>query len=61
MVVPYKSKAQQRLFHAKAATGEISQAEVHKWDEATKRVPGGFKGLPLSVRSLQHVASKGRR
>jgi hypothetical protein len=59
--MPYKSKAQQRKFHAMAATGEISQAEAHKWDEATKRAPGGFKALPLSVRSLQHVASKGRR
>ena len=59
--MPYKSRLQQRKFHAMANSGEMSKAEVHKWDEATKRVPGGFKGLPLSVRSLQHVASKGRR
>ena len=44
--MPYKSRAQQRLFHAMAARGEISGAEVHKWDEATKRQRGGFKRLP---------------
>lgn len=44
--MPYASKAQQRLFHAKAARGEISESTVHEWDEATKAKPGGFKGLP---------------
>lgn len=44
--MPYQSKAQQRLFHAKAARGEISQSEVHKWDEATKQKKGGFAKLP---------------
>lgn len=48
--MPYKSKAQQGKFHAMAARGEISQAKVHEWDQATKKQPGGFKALPGHVR-----------
>lgn len=33
--MPYASKAQQRLFHAKAARGEISKAKVKEFDQAT--------------------------
>lgn len=44
--MPYKSKAQQRAMHAKANRGEISQAVVHEFDEATKAKKGGFKSLP---------------
>ena len=47
--MPYKSKSQQRAFHAKAARGEISAETVKHWDEATKRAPGGFKSLPEKI------------
>ena len=39
--MPYKSKAQQRLFHAKEARGEISHKVVKEYDRATN-----FKKLP---------------
>ena len=39
--MPYRSKAQQRLFHAKEARGEISPKVVNEFDEATD-----FKSLP---------------
>lgn len=50
--MPFVSKSQQRAMHAKAGRGEISQAKIHEYDEATKRRPGGFKGLP------EHASSK---
>jgi hypothetical protein len=34
--MPFKSKAQRRLFYAKAARGEISAQEVAEWEKATK-------------------------
>lgn len=43
--MPYRSAAQQRLFHAKAARGEISPAVVAEFDAATN-----FKKLPERVR-----------
>ena len=48
--MPYKSKAQQRKFHAMAARGEISQAKVHEYDQATN-----FKNLPeRAVKKVHH-------
>lgn len=44
--MPYASKRQQRLFHAKEARGEISPKVVKEFDEATKAKKGGFKSLP---------------
>ena len=44
--MPYKSKAQQRFFHAAAERGDIPQSTVHEWDEATKHKKGGFGKLP---------------
>lgn len=46
--MPYASKAQARLFHAKAARGEIPQKTVKEYDRATK-----FKGLPLYKKALK--------
>jgi len=43
--MPFKSEAQRRLFHAKAARGEISKATVHEWEHATKNK----KSLPKHV------------
>jgi len=43
---PYDSKAQQRLLHAKAERGEISQAEIKGKDKATN-----FSSLPEHVKS----------
>lgn len=34
--MPFRSEAQRRLFHAKAAKGEISPETVHEWEHATK-------------------------
>lgn len=34
--MPYKSKAQQRLFHAKEARGEIAPSVVAEFDQASK-------------------------
>ena len=34
--MPYASRAQQRLFHAKEARGEISSATVNEFDTASK-------------------------
>jgi len=42
--MPYKSKAQQRKFHAMEARGEISPKTVSEFDKATN-----FKGLPEKV------------
>lgn len=47
----YKSRAQQRKLHAMASRGEISQAKVHEFDEATK---GHFKELPEHVPHRAH-------
>lgn len=42
--MPFKSKAQARAMHAKAARGEISKKVVKEFDEATN-----FKRLPEKV------------
>ena len=34
--MPYKSEAQRRKFHAMAERGEISEATLREWDEASK-------------------------
>jgi len=34
--MPFKSKAQRRLFHAMAARGEISKETVERWERETK-------------------------
>lgn len=44
--MPFKSEAQRRLFHAKAARGEISKETVHEWEHATKNK----KDLPMHVK-----------
>ena len=42
--MPFKSKAQQRAMHAKAARGEISKKVIEEFDRATD-----FKKLPERV------------
>ena len=58
--MPYKSKAQQRLFHAKLAQGEISAKTVKEYDNATD-----FSHLPerKSKKKKRHTALEdaGRR
>jgi hypothetical protein len=34
---------------AKANRGEISKVKIEEWEAATKKLPGGFKGLPERV------------
>ena len=41
--MPYRSKRQQRKFHAMEARGEISPKVVKEFDEATK---GHYQELP---------------
>ena len=43
--MPYKSKAQERLFHAKEERGEISAEVVKEFDKASKG-----KKLPEKVK-----------
>jgi len=43
--MPFKSKAQRRLFHAKAARGEISKKTLKEWESKT-----GKKKLPEKAR-----------
>jgi hypothetical protein len=40
--MPYKSKAQQRLFFAKEARGELPKGTAKKWAHETKNI----KALP---------------
>src|SRR5208283_4808089 len=44
--MPYKSQAQQGLFHAKMERGEMDPAVVAKWDKESK----GHKNLPYHVK-----------
>lgn len=54
--MPYKSKAQARAMHAKAAAGEIPQSTVKEFDRATN-----FKKLPERVkRPAEHPNNKHR-
>lgn len=48
--MPYKSKAQQKLFHAALDRGEIAADTVAKFDQQTKKQKGGFKALPEHVK-----------
>lgn len=50
--MPYASKAQARLFHAKAACGEMPMKTVKEFDKATN-----FKSLP----SRKRKAKRGKR
>jgi GH18 family chitinase len=54
--MPFKSKAQRKLFFAKAARGEISRATVAHWNKVSKG-----KKLPEYVRSsiAQQTHKKG--
>ena len=54
--MPYKSKAQQRKFHAMQARGEMPPGTVKKWDSATTASKGGFKSLP--ERAVKKAAGK---
>ena len=45
--MPYKSKAQQKYFHAAEARGEISKKTVDEFDKATK---GKYGKLPEHVK-----------
>ena len=44
--MPYKSKRQQRKFHAMLAKGEIDSATVREFDKATE---GHYQELPEKV------------
>jgi hypothetical protein len=44
--MPYKSKAQQRLFHSNPKLKKYAP----EFDAATKAKPGGFKALPARAK-----------
>jgi hypothetical protein len=50
---PYASRAQQRLFHAKAERGEISNAEIKGKDKATV-----FSDLPDYKKRRKKIVRK---
>lgn len=52
--MPFKSEAQRRLFHVKAAKGEISKETVHEWEHATKNK----KKLPMHVKKAYDVGAE---
>jgi hypothetical protein len=58
--MPYRSKRQQRKFHAMADRGEIADSTVQEWDRATAAQPGGAKRLPESVHALHHHTTAGK-
>lgn len=47
--MPYRSRAQQRAFHAKAERGEIDEKTVEEWDRASegKKLPERAPGSDL--------------
>ncbi len=51
--MPYKSKAQQRAFHAKERAGEIDPAVVEEFDQASKG-----KRLPERVTKRTTIPAK---
>lgn len=53
--MPYKSKAQQRKFHAMLERGEIEESTVKEYDEATK---GKYGSLPERVKRSRPKRSK---
>lgn len=52
--MPFKSEAQRRLFHAKAARGEMSDETVKEWEHATKNK----KKLPMHVKKAYDQGSQ---
>ena len=48
--MPYKSRSQQRLFHAMEARGEMDPATVKEYDKASKgkKLPEKVKGKKFS-------------
>lgn len=61
---PFKSEAQRRLFYAKEERGEISKAEVNKWEAETpkgKKLPEHVekKASPQKVAGLLGMAGMG--
>ena len=53
--MPYKSRAQQRAFHAKEKAGEISPEVVAEFDQASKG-----KKLPERVTKRRTIPEKRR-
>ena len=51
--MPFKSKAQRRLFWAKANRGELPESTVHEWEHATKNK----SRLPEHVRKTAAYAA----
>lgn len=49
-IIPFSSKSQQRLFFAKAHSGEIPMETAMEWAHATQEQPGGFAKLPEKVK-----------
>lgn len=51
--MPFKSQAQRRMFHAKAAKGEIPEETVERWERETpdrRRLPEKVSGAARRLR-----------
>lgn len=57
----FSSKAQHRLFRAKAARGEIPKSTVEKRVSATKKLEGSMKALPEKVSSAPGMFFDGKQ
>lgn len=60
--MPYKSKAQERAFHAKLAAGEIDKTTVDEWDRASrgKKLPERASRSTKPKTPMTPRARKGR-
>lgn len=56
--MPFKSKAQSRLFFAKEARGELPKGTAERFAHET---PGGIKGLPERKGKRRRRASREER
>lgn len=48
--MPFKSKAQRRLFYAMKDRGEMSQAEIDKWEAETKNSLPEYKKIKKKLK-----------
>ena len=59
--MPFKSKAQRRLFWAKVGRGEISKAKAEEWEAETpnkKALPERLKKKPAAKRPAPKAKAK---
>jgi hypothetical protein len=63
VVMPFKSKAQRRLFWAKVGRGEISKEKAEEWEKETpnkEKLPERLKKKPAEKRPAPKPRAKKR-